>query len=151
MPFTNIQKEDQFWLKNVHYCLRDIFGRSQPSAEAYSDMFTGGTIFQAYLNACYYHRWHSPVDGTIVDDYPIQGHYFADLSEFSSGLEEDSLSSCQPFLASVSSRRIIIIEADNPKLGKVGLVYIGMAEISSCISSISKGQKVKKGEELGRF
>ena len=63
----------------------------------------------------------------------------------------DSLKECQPFLSSVSTRRIIVIEADNPDIGKIALVYIGMADISSCLSEVQKGQIVKKGEELGYF
>ena len=28
--------------------------------------FVGGTVYQAFLSATNYHRWHSPVAGTIV-------------------------------------------------------------------------------------
>ena len=73
-----------------------------------------------------------------------------DQSQFND-LEIDSLKTCQPFLTEVATRRVIIIESDNPHIGKVALIYIGMADISSCISVVEKGQKVKKGDEIGRF
>ena len=31
------------------------------------------------------------------------------------------------------------------------MVYIGMAEISSCIISVKEGDKVQKGDEIGHF
>jgi len=30
------------------------------------DHFVGGTVYQAFLSALNYHRWHAPVAGTIV-------------------------------------------------------------------------------------
>lgn len=113
-------------------------------------MFEGGTIYQGFLDAFYYHRWHSPVDGIVEENYLIQGHYFADRSQFLPK-ELDSLKAAQSFLASVATRRIIVLNADNKDIGRVALVYIGMADISSCISDIKKGEKVKKGQYLGHF
>jgi phosphatidylserine decarboxylase len=39
------------------------------------DQFVGGTVYQAYLTAMNYHRWHSPVAGTIVRAFVEQGTY----------------------------------------------------------------------------
>ena len=33
----------------------------------------------------------------------------------------------------------------------MGLIFIGIADISSCISEVKPGMRVRKGEELGRF
>jgi len=33
----------------------------------------------------------------------------------------------------------------------VGLIFIGIADISSCISTVKAGTRVTKGEDLGRF
>jgi len=48
---------------------------------------------------------------------------------------------------------IILIEADNPVIGLVTFVPVGMSEVSSCIidPSITPGCHVAKGEELGYF
>lgn len=53
--------------------------------------------------------------------------------------ELDSFKVCQSYLSSVATRRIIVINADNHRIGKVALVYIGMADISSCVSHLQKG------------
>ena len=38
------------------------------------DQFVGGTVYQAFLSATNYHRWHSPVAGTIVRAF-IRGRH----------------------------------------------------------------------------
>jgi phosphatidylserine decarboxylase len=52
-----------------------------------------------------------------------------------------------------AARAIIVIEADNPAVGLVAFVPVGMSDVSSCIidPSITPGYHVAKGEELGYF
>ncbi|KZP02969.1 hypothetical protein FIBSPDRAFT_969428 [Athelia psychrophila] len=57
----NVKAHDQFWLKSRKYSLYDMLDRDEENA-AY---FAGGTVYQAYLHAPDYHRWHTPIDGTI--------------------------------------------------------------------------------------
>ena len=57
----------------------------------------------------------------------------------------------QGYLASVATRRVIIIESNNPEIGKVALIFIGMADISSCLSHLKIGDHVEKGEYIGHF
>lgn len=40
---------------------------------------------------------------------------------------------------------VILIKADNPKIGKIAIIYVGMAEVSSCVASVKIGDKIKKG------
>ena len=44
------------------------------------DQFVGGTVYQAFLSATNYHRWHSPVAGTIVRAFVEEGTYYVDAS-----------------------------------------------------------------------
>jgi phosphatidylserine decarboxylase len=59
----------------------------------------------------------------------------------------------QSYLAHVATRAIILIEADDPAIGLMAFVAVGMLEVSSCVinSTVSPGYHVDKGEELGRF
>ncbi|KAG8408083.1 hypothetical protein J3459_018209 [Metarhizium acridum] len=44
--------------------------------------FVGGTVYQAFLSALSYHRWHSPVSGTVRRAFVQDGTYFSEpLSE----------------------------------------------------------------------
>jgi phosphatidylserine decarboxylase len=53
----------------------------------------------------------------------------------------------------VAARAVFLIRADNPTIGLVGFVPVGMSEVSSCLihPSIEPGHHVVKGEELGHF
>lgn len=51
----------------------------------------------------------------------------------------------------MATRKIVVIRAKNPKIGKIAIVYIGMAEVSCCVATVEVGQEVKKGEQLGYF
>jgi phosphatidylserine decarboxylase len=59
----------------------------------------------------------------------------------------------QSYLAHVAARAIIIIEADDPVIGLMAFVAVGMSEVSSCLigSKATPGYHVGKGEELGYF
>jgi phosphatidylserine decarboxylase len=51
----------------------------------------------------------------------------------------------------VSVRQVYVIKADNPKIGRICIIEIGMAEISGLVSLVKEGQRIKKGELLGMF
>jgi phosphatidylserine decarboxylase len=59
----------------------------------------------------------------------------------------------QSYLAHVAARAVILIEADDPVIGLMAFVPVGMSEVSSCMidSKVAPGYHVGKGEELGYF
>ncbi|MFK5985540.1 MAG: phosphatidylserine decarboxylase [Pseudomonadota bacterium] len=71
----NVQLQDQFWIKSQPYSLQDIFTADK---NQWSELFVGGSVYQAYLSQFNYHRWSAPVSGTIVDAYLIDGSYYSD-------------------------------------------------------------------------
>lgn len=146
-PFTiatDVQRQSRFWIKDQPYSLQDTF-----AGDDSVDQFVGGTVHQAFLSATFYHRWHSPVSGTIVRAYLQQGTYFAEAA--SEDGTEPTLS--QGFLAHVATRAIILIRADNPVIGLMAVVPIGMVEVSSCVINpdVIPGHHLDKGDELGYF
>ena len=87
------------------------------------------------------------MDGKIVKTYIKDGTYYSlpvtcgpDDSEFSQG-----------YLAEVATRAIIFIEADNPYIGLMCFIAIGMQEVSSCEITVKEGQRVKKDQQTGTF
>ena len=46
---------------------------------------------------------------------------------------------------------LVFIEADNPEIGLMALLFVGMAEVSSNDITVYEGQYVKKGDQLGMF
>jgi phosphatidylserine decarboxylase len=141
----HVKATDAFWIKGQPYSLRHIFGN-----DPVYEVFIGGTIYQAYLSPFRYHRWHSPVNGTIVRFYLISGSYFAEApyihDEFSTGPQDS-----QGYIAQTATRAVILIQADNPDIGLMAFVGVGMVEVSTCDVTVTEGQRILKGEELGMF
>jgi phosphatidylserine decarboxylase len=81
-PIRDVQKTNNFWLKDHLYSLTDMFGGIKYKKEWLAEHFEGGVVYQAFLSALYYHRWHAPIDGVVEDIYSIDGTYFLDQSQF---------------------------------------------------------------------
>lgn len=99
-----------------------------------------------------YHRWHAPVAGTLEKSYKLEGTYLLENPTSDLGQSgETNYVNTQPLLTSLSVRHIYIINTGNPSIGRVGIIEIGMGEVSSCISTVNEGDFLEKGQELGRF
>lgn len=138
--------EDAFWIKAQPYSLRDIFG---PDKASLAERFAGGCVYQAFLSAYNYHRWHAPVSGTIVETYHVEGTYYSCAE--SEGVDPEGLNDSQGYSVAMAARAVITIACDDPAVGTVAGVFVGMAEVSSCMIGVTPGQHVCKGEELGFF
>lgn len=145
---TGVSAKEEFWVKGQPYSVRSMLAQDE-----LADLFVGGTVYQAFLSALSYHRWHSPVSGTVVKQYVVPGTYFseplftgmADLD----GPDPFGEGTGQAYLSSVATRAIIFIEADNPKIGLICVMPIGMVEVSTCDVTVREGQRIQKGEQLG--
>ncbi|KAI9041812.1 phosphatidylserine decarboxylase family protein [Aspergillus affinis] len=150
----NVQRKDRFWLKGQPYSLSDMLDFDEDV-----DKFVGGTVYQAWLAAECYHRWHSPVSGTVEKVKIVPGTYFSGLREY--GFPEVSGNRnipdpsgpnlSQRYITSVATRALIFIKADNPTIGLMCFIAVGMDEISSCEVLVKKGQRIMKGDQLGTF
>lgn len=151
-PFNKVRGVDRcarFWIKGQPYSLRHML-----ADDSLVEHFEGGTVYQAFLNAVSYHRWHSPVDGTVVKAYVHDGSYYSEalINSFASGdPDEGGPNESQGYLTEVATRAMIFIQADNPAIGLMCVMPVGMAEVSTCQITVYEGQTVKKGDELGMF
>lgn len=149
---TKIQLDDSFWLKGQPYSMQNILDFDERATE-----FAGGTVYQAFLSGLSYHRWHSPVSGTVVKTKVVGGTYYLEnitngfTNDHPNGSADDAApDASQPFLSAVATRGLIFIEADGP-IGLMCFVAVGMAEVSSIDISVKEGQRIEKGFEIGRF
>eukprot|EP00210_Caulerpa_lentillifera_P007692 g7343.t1 len=146
---TNVALSADFNMKGQPYSLRNML-----NDDPLAPQFAGGTVYQAFLSALSYHRWHSPIDGVIEKAYNIDGFYYlASAAEgiYSKDPDEASPNDSQPFITSVQARAVIFIRAKDNDIGLIALVFVGMAEVSSCEITVVEGQKVKRGQEIGTF
>lgn len=150
-----VKAKDTFWIKSQPYSVFDML-----SHDSLADQFVGGTVYQAFLSALSYHRWHAPVNGKIVKAYVVDGTYYSEplfegLWDEDKGREQDIDPSgevmTQEYLTCVATRAIIFIECDNPAIGLMAFLGVGMNEVSTCDITVKEGQRVKKGDQLGMF
>lgn len=150
----DVKARDQFWVKGQPYSIRDMLAHD-PLAE----QFVGGTVYQAHLSALSYHRWHAPVGGTVANAYVVDGTYYSeplfeglgDPDPDAHGIDVRGEMTSQGYLTATATRALIFFEADDPAVGLVAFVGVGMAEVSTCDITVSKGQRVKKGDQIGMF
>jgi phosphatidylserine decarboxylase len=147
---NNVAAEANFWIKEQPYSLTKMLAGDPHTAD-----FVGGTVYQAFLSAQSYHRWHAPVSGKIVSIRTIPGTYFMEdlLEGFANPAGPDTAGPelSQGFITCIATRMLIIIEADNKDIGLVAFLPIGMVEVSSCEATVKPGQHVKKGDDIGTF
>lgn len=119
----------------------------------YRDAFAGGMFVHQMLDFYDYHRFHCPVDGTVVDVRLIPG-----ISGSGGVVEWDSARGLYAYanpdelgFQMIETRGVVVIDAG--ELGLVALVAVGMAQVCSVnwTSGIEPGREVRKGDELGYF
>ena len=142
----DVKLHDRFWIKSQPYSLQEMFTASQREL---ADKFIGGSVYQAFLSAFDYHRWHAPVSGRIVKAYHVDGSYYSGAE--SEGIDPGGLNDSQGYTTAVAARAVIVIDCDDPEVGFVGCIFVGMADVSSCVIDALPGQRVNKGDELGYF
>ncbi|KAK0446036.1 phosphatidylserine decarboxylase [Desarmillaria tabescens] len=146
---TGVKDHDQFWLKGQAYSVYDMLYRDATAAQSF-----------AFLSPQDYHRWRCPIDGTITCAEVVPGTYYAIIPDTGAEVGDPDLQPGDPhgalirsqaWLTHSSTRAIIYIQSDNPVIGLVAFIGVGMAEVSTCEVTVQSGQKVSTGDELGAF
>jgi phosphatidylserine decarboxylase len=140
----NVSQRDTFWIKSQPYSITHMLANDK-----LVPLFTGATVYQAYLNPLSYHRWHSPVSGTVVKAYVQDGTYYAEAA--SHGFDPAGPNDSQSYITALATRAIIFIEANDPRIGLLCVLAVGMAEVSGCEITAYEGQRLHKGEQIGMF
>jgi phosphatidylserine decarboxylase len=135
---------DRFWIKGQPYSLVNMLNNSE-----FVDRFVGGDVFQSFLSGADYHRWRAPVSGVVRHAEVVEALMFSDAE--SAGPDTTAGTFSQGYEASVNTRGLVYIESDDPTIGMVCVIPIGITEISSVSIQVRAGDRVEKGDELGYF
>ena len=134
-------------IKGIQWSIHQLLEGS-----AYADRFRGGIFTHSFLNTFDYHRWHAPVQGTILEARVIQGQAFMDIGvkrAIVDGKTQNVLDARDGTgYQFVQTRGLVVI--DSP-IGLVACLPMGMAQVSSVVITAEAGQTLHKGEELGYF
>ena len=164
----NVKLDDTFWLKGQNYSLYDMFGGdTKESLSAWAPKFVGGSVYQGALTATDYHRWHSPIKGTVLATTVLPGTYYAALPDegasyggfLTEGNPHGAMIRCSAWLSLAATRGIIIMEPqdESSPIALVAFVAIGMMEVSTIDITVSedgtegKPKHVDVGDQLGIF
>lgn len=146
---TNVKERDSFWLTGQPYSVSEMMAHDGLAKD-----FIGGTVYQAFLSATSYHRWHSPVDGKIVKKWIVNGTYFSEptITGFTNpdGPDPAAPDQGQGYITHPATRAIFLIQAP-PPIGLMAAIYVGMADVSTCEIRPNLPENIKKGEETGMF
>ena len=136
-----------------------VKSRSFDSVEAllgpdckYAHDFAGGTLTHVFLDVNDYHRYHFPIAGKILEMRKIEGcDAGGGVYRWNPEARRFWLDSRNPGWESIETRACVVLE--NPVLGKVALLPVGMSQICSVNFSegLAPGVEVRKGQELGYF
>jgi len=156
---TDVKAHASFWIKGQPYSLYHILDNHDLTSQ-----FVGGTVLQATLSPVDYHRWHSPINGRIIDTKLVEGTFYAPSpteagtfpqsktpTDMPKAGFEDIISRSQGFISAFATRALIFIESVDPRVGLMCFVGIGLGEVSTCEITVSKNDRVSKGDEIGMF
>ena len=102
--------------------------------------FIGGSGALIMLGVFDYHKWHSPLDGTVTSVHRVGGGYFA----------VPSSSMWFPFLGYYFNRSPIVIHNDALNF-EVAVIPVGISEFGSTVPFVTAGDRLAKGELMGQF
>ena len=165
-----INDNSEVVLKGLPWKVEDLIGKD------YAREFQGGVWMHCFLNTFDYHRQHAPVSGNVLDIDVIHGAAYLEVVVKKDEKEgHNYLEPCRlirdrhqverkqaeggihtvdapdtPGYQFLQTRGRIII--DNEQLGKVAVLPIGMAQVSSVVVREDlKNKPVTKGDEISHF
>uniref|UniRef100_UPI003FEE6BFE phosphatidylserine decarboxylase n=1 Tax=Gemmiger formicilis TaxID=745368 RepID=UPI003FEE6BFE len=127
--------------------IRQLIGEDS----AYADAFAGGTLTHTFLDVNDYHRYHFPIDGTVVEVRKIPGTNAAGgVTVWDADTGRYVLEDTIPGWQMIETRDCVILDTE---YGLVAILPIGMSQICSCNweESVQVGAEVKRGDPMGYF
>ena len=118
----------------------------------YASAFANGTFVHYFLGPYSYHRFHTPVAGLLRECRAVKGLVYLDVNLTNN--QFDAPDSSQGGYEFAQARGILILDTSGSAYGDVGLVGvvpIGMCQVSSVNMTAAVGNNMMKGDEFGYF
>jgi phosphatidylserine decarboxylase len=118
----------------------------------YADKFGGGVFVHYFLGPYSYHRFHTPVAGTLKECYAVKGLVSLDVNL--DNMQFHAPDNAEDGYEFLQARGIITIDTTNSPYGNMGIVAVipvGMCQVSSVNMIAVPGSEVLKGDEFGYF
>ena len=118
----------------------------------YAEAFNGGHFIHLFLGPYSYHRFHTPVAGTVKECYPLAGQVYLQVA-LSAG-QFDAADSATDGYEFLQARGVLTVDTAGSGCGDVGVVAvlpIGMCQVSGVNMTHETGMVCVKGDEFGYF
>lgn len=138
--FPTVDLATKYWIKGFGFTVSKLL-----ASESLASDFNNGSIVIARLAPQDYHRWHSPVSGTIESVTEIPGAYYTVNPQAIN--EEGTLD------VFCENRRSVMIVRRNETGTKVAIIAVGAMLVGSIRYNpgIEVGREIRRGECLGAF
>lgn len=141
IPATTIKKT------HTYGNIKDLLKGSE-----YADAFAGGTFVHYMLPPSSYHRFHTPVAGTVKESFVISGTVYmeVDLADH----ELQSKDSTQTGYEFTQVHGVLTLDTRGSASGDLGIVAVipvGMSHVASVTMTAGEGATLAKGAEFGYF
>ncbi len=118
----------------------------------FADRFAGGTFVHYMLPPSAYHRFHSPVAGTVQESFVIQGRVYmqVDIEDGELKSKDNSESGYEFF----QTRGVVTVDTSaghGEDIGMVAMIPVGMSQVASVVLTAGPDRTLVKGEEFGYF
>lgn len=139
-------------IKGLEWSIEELLEGSK-----YKDDFAGGIWIHQFLNTTDYHRQHASVGGVVLEARVVQGVTYLGVEAVPiEGDEKGRTHIVRRKLNALDEagyqfmqmRGLIVIQSS---IGKVAILPMGMAQVSSIVVTAEEGTKIRKGEEISYF
>ncbi|KAF8881364.1 phosphatidylserine decarboxylase-domain-containing protein [Infundibulicybe gibba] len=137
MAFETVTHATQLWIKGREFTVARLLGDAYKNE---AERYTGGALAIFRLAPQDYHRFHSPVDGTVGNMTYIAGEYYT--------VNPQAIRTALDVYGE-NARKIVPI--DSPQFGRVMAVCIGAMMVGSIQTTVKEGEFVRRGQEFGYF
>ncbi|KAK7060844.1 hypothetical protein VNI00_000577 [Paramarasmius palmivorus] len=139
--YQTVDLSRKFWVKGANFDIPHLL--QVPSDSPLAKEFDGGSVAIFRLAPQDYHRFHSPIDGTVGDITNIDGQYYT--------VNPQAIN--QDFDVLTSNVRSVLYLTHTATKKRVAFVAVGALLVGSVrwTKGAEKGQTVQRGEELGYF
>ena len=139
--YPTIDLATRYWIKGAGFTLGRLLGD-----DALAARFDGGTIVIARLAPQDYHRWHSPIDGTVESVKVIPGAYYT--------VNPQAINESGVMDVFCENKRSVMLCRRKTTGAPVAIVAVGAMLVGSIVyqGGVDKaGAEVSRGQCLGAF
>ncbi|KIY44255.1 hypothetical protein FISHEDRAFT_67843 [Fistulina hepatica ATCC 64428] len=135
--FESVSEATRLWIKGREFSVSRLLG------DAYKDQaerYNGGAVAVFRLAPQDYHRFHTPVDGTIGKMTYIPGEYYTVNPQ-----------AIRTALDVYGENVREVVPIDSPQFGRVMAVCVGAMMVGTIHVTAVEGQRLRRGDEFGYF